>query len=149
MHLIVCRVGQASPDKQGRQQAGIQRGSSSLFDSLWSHGMSWCRDCTPHTLKLLPFTCVLIMLQVQDKRKELLAGEMGDYYRAEPKVLQADAKAVAVKEWKLLDEEHRSAYQERAAGARLIHACMCCSHFLCRPAKNLRTIQHNLTHTVA
>lgn len=61
------------------------------------------------------------MLQVQDKRKELLAGEMVDYYIAEPKVLQADAKAVAVKEWKLLDEEHRSAYQERAAGTRLIH----------------------------
>ena len=59
---------------------------------------------------------MLWYLQVQDKRKELLAGEMHDYYRAEPKVLHTDAKTVAVKAWKLLDEEHRSAYQERAAG---------------------------------
>ncbi|KAL3147456.1 hypothetical protein ABBQ38_014514 [Trebouxia sp. C0009 RCD-2024] len=56
---------------------------------------------------------------VQDKRKELLAGNMHDYYKAEPKTLQADAKAVALKEWKLLDEEHRSVYQERAAADQL------------------------------
>lgn len=71
---------------------------------------------------MLPTTCALIP-QVQDKRKELLAGEMHDYYRAEPRVLQTDAKAVAVKEWKLLDEEHRSAYQERAAGTLLSQNC--------------------------
>ena len=65
---------------------------------------------------------------MQDKRKELLAGEKLDYYRAEPKSLQADAKAVAIKEWKLLDEEHRSAYQERAAGTWLICACICYRH---------------------
>lgn len=47
---------------------------------------------------------------------------MRDYYKAEPKALQADAKADALKEWKLLDEEHRSAYQERAAGALLLYA---------------------------
>lgn len=66
---------------------------------------------------------------MQDKRKELLEGEMREYYKAEPKSLQADAKSMAVKEWKLLDEEHRSGYQERAAGAETIylHVCMCCS----------------------
>ena len=72
---------------------------------------------------------------MQDKRKELLAGEMNNYYRAEPKSLQADAKAVAIKEWKLLDEEHRSAYQERAAGTWLTHACMCYRHFLLQGCK--------------
>lgn len=34
-----CRVGKTCPDEQGRQQAGVQRGSSSLLDSLWSHGI--------------------------------------------------------------------------------------------------------------
>lgn len=70
---------------------------------------------------------------MQDKRRELLAGEMLDYYRAESKSLQANAKAVAVKEWKLLDEEHRSAYQERAAGTLLIQARICFRNLLaCR-----------------
>ena len=66
---------------------------------------------------------------MQDKRKELLEGEMRECYKAEPKSLQADAKSMAVKEWKLLDEEHRSGYQERAAGAEPIHphVCMDCS----------------------
>lgn len=50
---------------------------------------------------------------------------MHDYYKAEPKTLQADAKAVALKEWKLLDEEHRSVYQERAAGTLLLCASNC------------------------
>ena len=57
---------------------------------------------------------------MQDKRKELLEGEMYQYYRAEPKSLQADAKSLAIKDWKLLDEEHRSAFQERAAGLPLL-----------------------------
>ncbi|DBA78417.1 TPA: hypothetical protein ACH3X2_007913 [Trebouxia sp. C0005] len=53
---------------------------------------------------------------VQDKRKELLEdGKMQDFYKSEPKSLQADARSAALKEWKLLDEEHRSLYQERAA----------------------------------
>ena len=47
---------------------------------------------------------------------------MNDFYRAEPKALQADARAVALKEWKLLDEEHCSVYQERAAGDLLHQA---------------------------
>ncbi|KAL0046964.1 hypothetical protein WJX82_003155 [Trebouxia sp. C0006] len=53
---------------------------------------------------------------VQDKRKELLEdGKMQDFYKSEPKSLQADARSAALKEWKLLDEEHRCMYQERAA----------------------------------
>lgn len=54
---------------------------------------------------------------MQDKRKELLEdNKMQDFYKSEPKSLQADARSAALKEWKLLDEEHRSTYQERAAG---------------------------------
>lgn len=63
-----------------------------------------------------PLHHALCQLQVQDKRKELLTAKMHDYYKAEPKALHADAKAIALKEWKLLDDEHRSVYQERAAG---------------------------------
>ena len=56
-------------------------------------------------------------MQVQDKRKHLLQdAKMHDYYKAETKYLQADARSAALKEWKLLDEEHRAVYQERAAG---------------------------------
>ncbi len=55
---------------------------------------------------------------MQDKRKELLEdSKMQDFYKSEPKSLQADARSAALKEWKLLDEEHRSMYQERAAGS--------------------------------
>lgn len=55
---------------------------------------------------------------MQVKRKELLEdSKMQDFYKSEPKSLQADARSAALKEWKLLDEEHRSMYQERAAGS--------------------------------
>ena len=55
---------------------------------------------------------------MQNKRNDLLEdGKMQDFYKSEPKSLQADARSAALKEWKLLDEEHRSMYQERAAGS--------------------------------
>ncbi|DBB00824.1 TPA: hypothetical protein ACH3X1_000752 [Trebouxia sp. C0004] len=57
---------------------------------------------------------------VQDKRKELLGdSKMQDFYKSEPKSLQADARSAALKEWKLLDEEHRSMYQEHAAADQM------------------------------
>ncbi len=65
---------------------------------------------------------------MQDKRNELLEdGKMQDFYKSEPKSLQADARSAALKEWKLLDEEHRSMYQERAAGN--LPAQPCCIIF--------------------
>ncbi len=69
---------------------------------------------------------------MQDKRKELLEdSKMQDFYKSEPKSLQADARSAALKEWKLLDEAHRSMYQERAAGS--LPAQPCCIIFQLLP----------------
>ena len=57
---------------------------------------------------------------MHEKRKELLGdNKMQAFYQAEPSALQADARSAALKEWKLLDEQHRTVYQEHAAGEKL------------------------------
>ena len=53
-------MGKTRPYEQGRQQADLQRGSRSLFDSLWCYGMSFCFNCNIQVCKFLPFTYALV-----------------------------------------------------------------------------------------
>lgn len=55
-------------------------------------------------------------------RATLSQGPKKQYYRDEPAMLHQDARAQALAEWKVLDDEGRRPFQQKAAGK----PCCCC-----------------------
>ena len=60
---------------------------------------------------------------VEHVRATLSRGPKKQYYQDEPAMLHQDARAQALAEWKVLDDEGRRPFQQKAAGK----PCCCCS----------------------